>query len=76
MRRKKGWTDNIAVRNCLPTACRYRAPATRRSAQPSCQLRLAWPPDPLTRLLLQADGVTEADFDALLRRAAAALAGR
>jgi hypothetical protein len=76
MRRRKGWTDDIAVTNHLPTAGRYRAAAPRRCEPPSCELRLAGPPDALTRLLMEADGVTEADFDALLRRIAVALAGR
>jgi hypothetical protein len=40
-----------------------------------CRLRLAWPPDSLTRLLMDADGVTETELDGLLRRVAEARAG-
>jgi hypothetical protein len=76
MGRRKIQTDDIAVTNCLPAACRHGAAAKRRFEPPSCQMRLAWPPDPLTRLLMDADGVTEADFDALLRKVAAELDGR
>jgi hypothetical protein len=43
-----------------------------RSGRPCCRLRLTSPPDPLTRLLMEADGVTEADLDALLRQVIAA----
>jgi len=32
------------------------------------QLCLAGPPDPLTRLMMNADRVTEADINALLKR--------
>jgi hypothetical protein len=39
-------------------------------------LRLASPPDPLTRLLMDADGVTEAVLDALMQKVADALANR
>jgi hypothetical protein len=39
-------------------------------------LRLASPPDSLTRLLMDADGVMEAELDALARRIAEILANR
>jgi hypothetical protein len=36
-----------------------------------CGPRLAWPPDPMTRLMMAADGVTEVELDDLLRKVAA-----
>lgn len=39
-------------------------------------LRLASPPDPLTRAVMDADGVTEAALDALMQRVADVLASR
>ena len=44
-----------------------------RSGLELCHLRLLSPPDPLTRLLMEADGVSEADLDALVRKVATAL---
>lgn len=41
--------------------------------QQCCSLRLFSPSDPLTRLLMKADGVTESYLDTLLRRVAEAL---
>jgi hypothetical protein len=35
-------------------------------------MRLSWPPDPLTMLMMEADGVTEADLSALLLKVARA----
>jgi hypothetical protein len=49
---------------------------TWRSKQACRGRELAWPPDALTRLLMQADGVTEIEIDDLLRRVAAARADR
>jgi hypothetical protein len=42
------------------------------SEQQSCCPRLFSPADPLTRLMMKADGVTEAYLDALLRKIAIA----
>lgn len=39
------------------------------------RLQLSWPPDPLTQLVMQADGVTEAELRGLLQRVAAARTG-
>jgi hypothetical protein len=44
------------------------------SSKPCCFSRLAWPPDALTRLLMNADRVPEVVLDALLQRIAAARA--
>jgi hypothetical protein len=48
-----------------------RASVARASSAPP----LAWPPDSLTRLLMDADGVTEGELSGLLRRVAAARSG-
>ena len=45
------------------------------SALPCCGLQLTSPPDRLTQLLMMADGVTEADLNALLRKVVLARAG-
>ena len=47
-------------------------PPRRESELRCCGLRLRSPPDPLTGMLMKADGVTEVDLDALLRRVAKA----
>jgi hypothetical protein len=47
--------------------CHYRA---GEAGKQRCQRHLIWPPDALTRLLMQADGVTEDVLDALLQRVA------
>jgi hypothetical protein len=52
-------SDGGAVCKCEP--CRYRS-------------GLAWPPDALTRLLMDADGVPEIVLERLLQRVAAAQA--
>jgi hypothetical protein len=58
--------DAVAVSRVEPDWVRpIWAQPLRRSR---CQLKLAWPPDPLTRLLMDADGVTESELDGLLRR--------
>ena len=36
--------------------------------QPHCEHGLLWPPDALTGLLMEADGITEDALDALFRR--------
>jgi hypothetical protein len=47
------------------------ATGIRGSERLCCSLRLLSPQDPLTRLLMKADGVTEAYLDALIRKIAA-----
>jgi hypothetical protein len=42
----------------------------------NCRLRLVPPRDPLTRLLMEADGVTDAALDALVRNIAKVIAHR
>jgi hypothetical protein len=57
--------------------CSGRAvPTCRGSEQQCCGLRLLSPPDALTRMLMKADGVTEAYLDALVRSVAKAHARR
>jgi hypothetical protein len=41
-----------------------------QAGQNRCLRHVIWPPDALTRLLMQADGVTEDVLDSLLRRVA------
>ena len=45
------------------------------SSLPCCGLQLTSTPDKLTQLLMVADGVTEADLNALLRKVVLARAG-
>jgi hypothetical protein len=52
---------------------RMRHAAATRS-EPNCSPALLWPPDDLTRPMMQADGVTEADLEVLLRGIAASRA--
>jgi hypothetical protein len=53
------------------------AAASSCSPRPECSyLRLLSPPDPLTRSLMEADGVSEADLNALVRKIATVLADR
>jgi hypothetical protein len=61
---------------CIPALCRFRPKRARRSKPAACGQRLVWPPDPITRLLMEADGVTEIELDGLLRRIAAARGDR
>jgi hypothetical protein len=42
------------------------------SSEPSDGMRLSWPPDSLTVLMMEADGVTEAEIGALLLKVARA----
>jgi hypothetical protein len=51
------------------------APRREPETDGSC-LRLLSPADPLTRLMMEADGVSEAFFDALLTKVTTALANR
>jgi hypothetical protein len=51
-------------------------PADRQPATDPSYLRLLSPADPLTRLMMEADGVSETYFDALLRKVILALANR
>ncbi|MEJ0015205.1 MAG: hypothetical protein WDN25_01325 [Acetobacteraceae bacterium] len=57
-----------------PAAAAMSAP--HMADRPSCALRLASPPDPLTRMLMEADGVTESELDVLVQQVARSLAGR
>ena len=50
---------------------RHQVGQQRRSG---CQRQLAWPPGPLTRLMMEADSVTEIELDEILQRVAAARA--
>jgi hypothetical protein len=52
---------------CLMPARRFRRPGNG--------LPPVWPPDSLTRLLMEADGVTEAELGGPLQRVAAARTG-
>jgi len=56
-----------------PPLQKRREPA-RETTQHCCGNCQIWPPDSLTRLLMQADNVTEIGLDALLRRVAASRA--
>jgi hypothetical protein len=52
------------------------APSDRQPGTEPSYLRLLSPADPLTRLMMEADGVSETYFDALLRKVTLALANR
>ena len=52
------------------------APSDRQPGAEPSYLRLLSPADPLTRLMMEADGVSETYFDALLRKITLALANR
>jgi hypothetical protein len=56
----------------LHQICRVRAWRLRRTGR---SLLLGWSPDSLTKLLMDADGVTEAELNGLLRKVAAARGG-
>jgi hypothetical protein len=56
--------------NCSPMLCETCG-CMMCEGHPSRQsLRMVWPPDALTRLLMKADGVAESTLDALLQRVA------
>jgi hypothetical protein len=70
MRHEGDYIDSATTSRCPPMPCetcrfmRCKLDPCRHS------LQVAWPPDALTRLLMEADGVTESALDALLRRVA------
>jgi hypothetical protein len=66
MIRKSGCRNYDAAKDVHGMPSQQRIERMSRSGPPCCRLRLTSPPDPLTRLLMEADGVTEADLDALL----------
>jgi hypothetical protein len=51
-----------------PRHCRNFSAATPGTESRCSGLKLFWPPDPLTRMLMEADGVTETALIGLLRR--------
>ena len=61
--------DAVATQEPRPDPA---VPPRRENEPRCCGLRLRSPPDALTRMLMKADGVTEVDLDALLRRVAKA----
>jgi hypothetical protein len=74
MGQKDRGIDVVDTMNHLnPPSTKRQEPAcgTTPHCCKNCQI---WPPDSLTRLLMQADSVTEIALDALLRRVAASRA--
>jgi hypothetical protein len=64
---------NCSIEDLAATSEPCPGPAvvtSRGLEQQCCSLRLLSPADPLTRLMMKADGVTEAYLDALVRRVA------
>jgi hypothetical protein len=60
--------------NGAPRHCENDGSANCKCEPCRCRSRLAWPPDALTRLLMEADRVPEFVLDDLLLRVAAARA--
>jgi hypothetical protein len=65
------------VEDCLDTSAGFAgSPACykthegeiRKSTRCRCRSSLIWPPDALTRLMIEADHVSEIELDALLQR--------
>jgi hypothetical protein len=57
---------------CPPELCPVSLAVTGESEKLRSHPELLWPPDPLTRLLMAVDGVTEKELGGLLRRIALA----
>jgi hypothetical protein len=66
--------DVVDTMNHLNPPLQKRQKSACETTQHCCKNFQIWPPDSLTRLLMQADSVTEIDLDALLRRVAASRA--
>jgi hypothetical protein len=66
MKRKSGCSYYDPVTDVPAMPSQLSAERMSGSGRPCCGLQLTSPPDPLTRLLMEADGVTEAYLDALL----------
>jgi hypothetical protein len=62
------YIDNETTSNCLPMPCETYGFMRCKFNPCHHSLRVAWPPDALSRLLMEADGVTESALDALLKR--------
>ena len=75
MERSKSRTDDCAGPICVPAPHQVYPKQRRRSGRSRCQLQLAWPLGPLTRLLMEADGVTEIELTEILQRVVAARSG-
>ena len=52
----------------------FAVDAARRDEQSDCRVKLTSPQDPMTRLVMRAYGVTEADLDGILHKVATARA--
>jgi hypothetical protein len=74
MPRKHSRVDDVAASARFPALCQLRPARAWNFRRPGCGTRITWPPDPLTRLLMEADGVMETELDAILLRVAAARA--
>jgi hypothetical protein len=64
---------NCAIEDPVATSAPHPEPAANAgngSALQLCSLRLLFPADPLTRLLMNADGVSQAYLDSLVRKIA------
>jgi hypothetical protein len=69
-RRIKNGTASSRLSGPCPGQPRWLLSSRRFCYEPG----FSWPPDPLTRLLMEADGVTEAALNGLLQRIAVARA--
>jgi hypothetical protein len=72
---KKSRIDGVAASTRFATLLQICLMPARRFRRPGNGLPPVWPPDSLTRLLMEADGVTEAGLGGLLQRVAAARMG-
>jgi hypothetical protein len=72
MGRRNSQMVSVAASIRCPVLDRVRRMRAWRFRRASGAPPLAWPPDSLTRLLMDADGVTEAELSGLLQRVAAA----
>jgi hypothetical protein len=72
---KKSRIDGVATSIRFTTLLRIYLMRAWRFRPPGSGSPLVWPPDSLTRLLMDVDGVTEAELGGLLQRVAAARKG-
>ena len=70
------YKDDGTTSNCSPVLC--ETCGFMRCKPDSCPHNglVAWPPDDLTRLLMEADGVTEGELEGLLKRVGQRRQGR
>jgi hypothetical protein len=67
MRHEGDYIDSGTTSNCLILPCETCRFMRCKHNPYHHSLRVAWPPDSLTRLLMETDGVTESPLDAILK---------